>query len=250
MELTEKKKEKNNSLEWQKYTLKWSNSKMKHTSKKVIMADEWWFHRPISVWWSTCRNKEKEEVIVFKRNNVFFFVVIKCMKKYCERIIQNGIERDKIAKLFCTHTIFIKNPLQLLWLAIIFIIICSALEIGKWVDVWLVVCTQVFCCCCFMFVVVVSGLVDVAATPGIYGFMRDNQQSLRLCSLARSLNFFDGLQNELERPRFPLRSTNMLNDDQWCEIMVCVRVVLQPPRLCKILHLLFCTRGINFDMGQ
>lgn len=73
-----------------------------------------------------------------------------------------------------------------------------------------------------MFVVVVSGLVDVAATPGIYGFMRDNQQSLRLCSLARSLNFFDGLQNELERPRFPLRSTNMLNDDQWCEIMVCV----------------------------
>lgn len=66
-----------------------------------------------------------------------------------------------------------------------------------------------------MFVVVVSGLVDdVAATPGIYGFMRDNQQSLRLCSLARSLKFFDGLQNELERPRFPLRSTNIFNDDQ------------------------------------
>lgn len=79
-----------------------------------------------------------------------------------------------------------------------------------------------------MFVVVVSGLVDdVAATPGIYGFMRDNHKDYDydfVRSLARSLNFFDGLQNELERPRFPLRSTNMLNDDQWCEMMVCVCV--------------------------
>lgn len=223
---------------------------MKHTSKKVIMADEWWFHRPISVWWTTCRNKEKEEVIVFKRNNVFFFVVIKCMKKYCERIIQNGIVRDKIAKLFCTHTIFIKNSLQLLWLAIIFIIICSALEIGKWVDVWLVVCTQVF----LLVFYVCSGSVWFSWCCCYSWYLRfyERQSTKPTTLFARSLTQLFWWPTE--RVRTPTIPSALYKHVEWRSVVwnngVCACVVLQPPRLCKIRHLLFCTRGIKFDMGQ